>query len=433
MAKYPLRPEGVGFIVFFGLLAALSGLAIDIGLPALSTIADSLDILPSKASLTITVFLAGLAIAPLAYGPLSDRYGRRPLIIAGCILFTLAGIGVTFSPDINLILLFRFLQGAGVGAGSTLSLSVVRDLFSGARARTLLSYIAIVRLLGPMAAPSIGAIILDILEWRWIYAFLAICGLCLTIVMILCIDETAPKFKAPEKYKPMPVLTSYLTVVRNPVYIGYTAIVAIGFASQFSFVTGSPLVMMQSLGVSARGFGILFAMSAFGVMLASFTNSQMSLRGVSPSKLLWIGLSISVIATVTLVLLTITGWASPATLMPCFIVHSFSYGLVAPNAQQRALQPLGHCAGAAAALLSSCTMLFGALGGMLVGRLYSSLHILAVTGSMCMFCCISLSIYVLMVKKKLVVDDIGEDEEIKTTPNTNTSLAETSATAQTAN
>jgi DHA1 family bicyclomycin/chloramphenicol resistance-like MFS transporter len=90
------------------------------------------------------------------------------------------------------------------------------------------------------------------------------------------------------------------------------------------------------------------------------------------------------------------------------MIHSFSYGLVAPNAQQRALQPLGYVAGAAAALLSSLTMLFGALGGMLVSHFFPTLHILAVTGAMCIFCSLSLSVYVFMVKKKLVVDDMGE-------------------------
>ena len=172
-----ISKESFVFTLFLGCLGMLPPLAIDMGLPALSAIGSELKTTDSATALTITLFMVGFAVTPVAYGPLSDRYGRRPLLLFGCALFALAGLGCSMSPTIPSLLFFRFIQGAGAGGGSALIMAVVRDLFEGNEARARLSYVNIVRTIAPMIAPTIGALVLTSFGWRSIYGLLSAGGL----------------------------------------------------------------------------------------------------------------------------------------------------------------------------------------------------------------------------------------------------------------
>lgn len=152
-----IRPGSVGFTLLLGALSMLPPFSIDMGLPALSIMAQSLGTTSAGASLSLSVFMLGFALAPLCYGPLSDRYGRRPLLLVGCAVFVAAGVGCAASGSLPILLFWRFIQGAGAGAGFVLVLAVIRDTFEGAAARARLSYVTLVMGVAPMVAPKIGA------------------------------------------------------------------------------------------------------------------------------------------------------------------------------------------------------------------------------------------------------------------------------------
>jgi DHA1 family bicyclomycin/chloramphenicol resistance-like MFS transporter len=156
-----LNVQGSLFALFLGALAALPPISIDMALPALGPIAHTLHVTPGVAQLTLSFFMAGFALSPIAYGPFSDRYGRRPMLILGLALFTLGGFACAVSGTLNLLLLARFVQGAGAGSGMTLAMAMVRDLFVGKKAQGRLAVITVVTNAAPMIAPALGAALLS--------------------------------------------------------------------------------------------------------------------------------------------------------------------------------------------------------------------------------------------------------------------------------
>jgi DHA1 family bicyclomycin/chloramphenicol resistance-like MFS transporter len=391
-----INTDSFGFTLFLGCLGMLPPLAIDMGLPALSAIGADLHTTDSAAALTITLFMIGFAVTPVAYGPLSDRYGRRPLLIFGCALFALAGLGCSMAPSISALLFFRFFQGAGAGGSSALIMAVVRDLFEGNEARARLSYVNIVRTVAPMIAPTIGALILSSLGWRSIYCFLGVGGMTILLIVLLSFEESAKHERLPITVSSL--LKNYGQVLRNPVSCGYAAVNACAAGSMFAYVSNSPLLMMKVFHVSARHFGFLFATTAMGIMLGAFINGKLSERGVPPSIPLQVGLIIAVTASATSLAITAYGVASVLTLMPFLFLGTFSIGLIAPNAAHGCLHPLPHIAGVASACLACSQMLTGAISSAIVAFFYDGRTSYAMTSTMFAFTLTSLLIYFLIVR-----------------------------------
>src|SRR5258705_10054726 len=155
----------MAFPLLLGFLVALPSFGIDMSLPALTVMGAALHVAPAQAGLMMSLFMLGFAVAPLFYGPASDRYGRKPVVVFACTLFIIAGIGCAFARSLPTLLTWRVFQGAGAGASMTIALAIVRDLFEGQAARTRLAYVAITTMAVPMIAPAAGG------------AFLALGGL----------------------------------------------------------------------------------------------------------------------------------------------------------------------------------------------------------------------------------------------------------------
>src|SRR6267378_220498 len=165
-----LPPTSMAFTLLLGFLVALPSFGIDMSLPALTSMGAALGVAPERAGLMMSLFMLGFAIAPLFYGPVSDRYGRKPVVVFAFTLFAIAGIGCAFARSLPTLLVWRVVQGAGAGASMTIALAIVRDLFEGQAARTRLSYVAIATMVVPMIAPSAGAALLALGGWRAIHA-----------------------------------------------------------------------------------------------------------------------------------------------------------------------------------------------------------------------------------------------------------------------
>jgi DHA1 family bicyclomycin/chloramphenicol resistance-like MFS transporter len=392
-----ISPHSFAFILFCGALAAFASLSIDVGLPAFGAVARDLDTDPARVAMSLSIFFVGFAAAPLVYGPLSDRLGRRPLLLFGCVLYALGGAGCTFSGSISTFLMWRLVQGAGAGAAAVLSMSLVRDHFEGTRVRQLLSHIAIIRVIAPMLAPSIGAFLLDIGNWRWIYAMMTLGGLVMLAVVWLGLEESAPRLRHPAAQRPpsAPVGAAYLTLLRKPACLGYMMICALKFGSHFAYVTGSSLVLMETLGVSPRIFGLLFGLGACGIMLASYLSGRLA-GHIPGDRLIQIGLSVAVASALIMLALTLARVITPWNLAPFFILNAFCYGLITPSTQQGALQPLSGIAGAASAMMNALMMGIGAFASAMVSRLFPGLGVLSVTGSMAVFCALALAVFLLM-------------------------------------
>ena len=392
-----IRPDSVFFIILLSSLGGLTPLSIDMGLPALQAIGHSLQVSAASTALTLSLFLAGFAFGPVVLGPLSDRFGRRPVLLVGCGLFAVAGVGCAIAGSLPVLLGWRLLEGIGAGAGSTLSLAIVRDLFDGATARARLSYVATVGSVAPMIAPTLGAIVLAWLGWRAIYGFLATAGVLLFAAVLLGFAESHPRID-PTALQPARLAANYTRIFRNRICLGYTLVAALNFGCMFSYIASSPLVMMGVLGISPTYYGWTFAATALGIMSGAFLNGRLNTRGLSPVTLLELGLGLSLISALSLLGIPCAGLASVGIILPLLVVNTFSVGFIGPNATQGVMHPVPDIAGVASAVLGSLRMLTGAIAGVIVSFLFDGHTALAMAESMSAFSLASAVAYFAVVR-----------------------------------
>jgi DHA1 family bicyclomycin/chloramphenicol resistance-like MFS transporter len=391
-----INKNSLAFNFYLGGLGALPPLSIDMGLPALTSIASSLHTTDAAAALTLSLFLAGFAVAPVAGGPLSDRFGRRPVLLGGCLIFAIAAVGSTFAPTIELLLFFRLLQGVGAGGAAVLSMALIRDLFEGNEARAKLSYVGILRSFAPMIAPTLGAWMLMFGNWRWIYGFLAVGGLVILLVTYFGFAESAKHERVPLTFSAL--RQSYATVIKHRVSFGYVCLNALMFGGMFAYVSNSPLLLIGVYKLSNQLFGYLFAGTALGIMLGALVNGKLSDRSIPHTVPLTAGLLLASAASLANVAVTLSGHASPATLLPCLFLFTFSGGLVAPNAAHGCMHPMPKIAGVASAVLTFTQMMVGALSSAIVAYLYDEKSAIAMTGVMAAFILSATFVYFVVVK-----------------------------------
>ncbi|WP_375496468.1 multidrug effflux MFS transporter [uncultured Nostoc sp.] len=397
-----IRPNTLSFTVFLGALSALPPLSIDMGLPAFPTISEALRASSGSVGLTLSLFMLGFALAQLVFGPLSDRFGRRPVLLFGCGLFTLAGAACAVAPSINSLIAWRLVQGAGAGAGMVMTLAIVRDLFEGATARAQLSYVNLVMSVAPMIAPTIGGRVLMVAGWRAIYGTLAIAGLFLVLSIALGLSESIGH-RDVNAIQPVRLIKNYGRILTNPICLGYALVNAFNFGCMFAYVAGSPLVMLNVFGVSTATYGWLFASTAFGIMAGSFLNGRLSIRGVLPSRLLTVGLVTATASAIALVIVSVSGAAQVITLMPLLVINTFCRGIISPNAMHGAIQPVPESAGVAAAVVGFMQMLAGAVASGLVAFLYDGHTAIAMSSVMAIFAIASFAAYFGLVHRSQVV------------------------------
>ncbi len=358
------------YVVLLGTLAALPPLGIDMGLPALPGLQAGLAVSPARATETLSVFLLGFAIGPVLLGPLSDRYGRKPLLLFGLGVFTATAVGCALASSIQTLLAFRLAQGVGAGAAAALPAAIVRDAFAGDLGRTRQSQVTLVNAVAPLAAPLIGAAVLRVGDWRTVYGVLTAVGGLLLAASLLGYEETAP----PRDTKSAGVLTAltrgYRAILADRQYVVGTLILALSFGGMFAYIASSSLVFIGLYGVSAAVYSLLFAVTAAGTVGGAALNGALVGRGLAGPMLLRAGLGLSAAAALGLSLIAGTALATLPAVAALLVVSNFSAGVVMPNATHEALLHQGHVAGSAAALQRAGQMLVGAAAGACCGWWY---------------------------------------------------------------
>jgi MFS transporter, DHA1 family, multidrug resistance protein len=394
----PLRSDSVPFMLLLGALVTLAAFATDMGLPVLAETAESLGVTAGRAALTLSIFMAGYAIGPLVVGPLSDHYGRRPLLLAGCAAFAACGALAAFSASLGALLAWRFLMGAGAGTCQVLVVAMVRDLFAGPEARVRQSYVNLAAGLAPVIAPTLGVVVAGLGGWRAIYGVLAAGGCVLLATTALGLGESAPRQEgAPPSAGE--VLRRYLRVLRHPVSVGYVLVVALNFGALFAYVSGSSLVLIELLHVTQRVYGVLFACTALCLMAGALVNARLTRRGVPAGRLMAGGLAAIAGSAVVLLLLAAAGVPRAELLVALACVGFLGQGVVRPNAVQGALEPMPEIAGVASAVLSGVQMLTAALASAAVAALFDGRTALAMTGPMAACALASVAIYAGVVRR----------------------------------
>jgi DHA1 family bicyclomycin/chloramphenicol resistance-like MFS transporter len=353
--------------LLLGAFVAIGPLTIDMYLPALPTITTQLETTSAAVQLTLTGTLVGLALGQLVLGPVSDALGRKRPLLAGTALHVLASLLVLVAPNLAVLGALRVLQGVGTAAGAVIALAIVRDLYDGRAAATMLSRLFLVLGAAPVLAPTIGGELLRFTSWRGIFALLAVYGVLMVVVGARALPETLP----PERRQSSGVvgtLRGYRSLFRDRAYVGLVLVAGLTMAGLFSYVSGSAFVYQGEFGLDEQQFGLLFGAGAFWLIAATQANPLL-LRRFSPQQLLVAGTVAGAAGGAALVMLAGTGTGGlPAVVVSLWVVL-FACGLALPNAPALALSRHGEAAGTAAALLGAVQFGVGAVVSPVVGLL----------------------------------------------------------------
>ena len=364
MTTHPRTAVPAGLILVLGALTAIGPLSIDMYLPSLPSLAAGFGRDIGRAELTLSGFFAGLAIGQAFYGPLADRFGRKPPLYLGLVLFLVASIGCALAPSLEALIGLRFVQGLGGCAGMVIARAVVRDRFEHAEAARVFSLLMLVMGLAPILAPLIGGYLLVIASWQAIFALLAGFAVLLLAAVGFGLPETRP---AQGELHLGTVLATYAGLLRDREFVGYALSGGFAQAGMFAYIAGSPFVFIELFHVPKEHYGWLFGANALGLIIGSQLNARL-LHRLGPETVL--GRSTLVIAGFGVLLLSavLTGAGGfPGLLIPLF-GYIASLGFVGPNAAACALHRHGERAGSASAVMGCLQFLAAALAGSLVGQ-----------------------------------------------------------------
>ncbi len=238
-------------------VVGLGALSIDMFLPSLPAIAVAFAAPPATVQLTVTLFLMAFAAAQLVYGPLSDRYGRRWVLVGGLGLYATAGLACALAPGIGVLIGARVLQALGGGTGPVVARAVVRDLYDRERAARVFSYMSMAQSLNPMLAPIVGGYLHEAFGWRAIFWVLAALGALFVALMVVGVPETNVR-RDPTALHPGQMGRNLAVLLGDRSYLGYVLVNALMFGGQFAFISGSAFVLIGVLGVSPSAFGLCF-------------------------------------------------------------------------------------------------------------------------------------------------------------------------------
>ncbi|MBL0942090.1 MAG: multidrug effflux MFS transporter [Alphaproteobacteria bacterium] len=343
-------------------------------IPALPTICDYYVTTSDLAQITLPLNSLGLCLSGLIYGPVSDVYGRRPLILGGMVIFLVFTMSCIFAPNIYVLILFRFLQGCGGGASMALGLVIINDLFNGEKCTQMLSRLAVVLTVAPAVAPVIGGYLTVFFGWQATFIFIAIWGSLVFILFLYKLPETLKpstlKFhvKNQKSLALRSIFKPYLKLYRNRTFRTYAILHSVLFAGQWCFVAAAPFVFIKQLRIPPSSFGYYMSSVTFLYILGSFLIQRIALKVSNQSLIKW-GLEIGIISSISFLVVTIILPENPFILCLMMSIYVSAAAFVSPAAATKALEINGERKGASASFLSSIRIAAGFIGSFTAGIL----------------------------------------------------------------
>jgi DHA1 family bicyclomycin/chloramphenicol resistance-like MFS transporter len=325
-------------------IVGLGALSIDMFLPSLPAMTTAFDSDAATAQLTVTLFLAGIAVSQLAWGPLSDRLGRRRVLLAGLGVYAAAGTACAFAPTMGALVAARVVQALGAGSGPVIARAVVRDLYEPERAARVLAAMGTAQALTPILAPILGGWVHVLAGWRAVFIVLGGFG----TVFVLTAWRIVPETNVYAGARAGASGSGLAALLRHPRYAAYVAAAALMFSGQFAFITGSSFALIAILGVSPSVYGICFGAVAGGLMAGNAVSVRLGPR-LGIDAMIRGGTLIGAGAGIVMAALAWMGARSVATVIGPMFGYAFGLGWVLPNAMAGAIGPFPRMAGLAAA------------------------------------------------------------------------------------
>ena len=355
------------------ILTAIGPIALNLPLPAVPALARYFDADPGLVQLTVTLYLAGMACAQLLHGPLSDRYGRRPVIIGALILTTVMSLAAAAAAGIGWLIAARVLQSLGASAGLVVGRAVIRDVFDRDRSASMIGWVTMAMMVAPMVAPSIGGVLNETVGWRWIFVATAvITGLALAAT-IVGLPETRAGAASPSAGE---ILRDARHLLADRNFLGYLGIGAVSSVTFFAFVGGAPHVVVSVMGESSTTYGLWFIANAAGYMIGNAVSGRYSMRFGGDRLIAW-GCVLMIGAALVQFGIALSGLMThPAMLFLPQAGIAFANGLQLPGAVAGAVSINPQAAGSSSGLVGFAQMGLGAVAAQLAGSLVG-LHVSA--------------------------------------------------------
>jgi DHA1 family bicyclomycin/chloramphenicol resistance-like MFS transporter len=353
-------------IALLVLASALGPFAMHILVPAIPLLSADFGVPYGTAQLVVTLYLVGFSVAQLAYGPLSDRFGRRPPLLAGVALFIVATAACTFAQSIEL-LIARMGQAIGGVAGMVLSRAIITDCFGRDRAAAMLGYVTMAIVICSLASPAVGGLISARWGWRTSFALLLVPAAFVLVTAIARLGETNPYLH--KALSPTSLVRTYGMLLRQRVFLALALALALNSASWFAFVASTPFIVVTKMGRPVSDYGLFIAIVSLGYVAGNFLAGRFSHR-LGTQRMIVFGTIIAAAGAVLLAALSLLHPLNPWAVFLPMALSVLGGGVFMPNATATALAVAPQSAGAASGLLGFIQMSLSALGTVLVGALH---------------------------------------------------------------
>ena len=351
--------------IILGLLSVIGPLAIDMYLPALPAIGTDLGASDAVIQRSLMAYMAAVAVCQLAYGPLSDMFGRKPPLYFGMSVFIVGSVGCALAPNADMLILFRFLQGVGACASMSLPRAIVRDNYTGAEAAQLMSLIMLVFSVSPILAPLSGSLVIAFGDWRAMFWVMTVVGLLGLLLLVFALKETRPR-EARLDSGFGSALRAYGTLLRDWRFLGLTLIGTFGMSSFMAFLGNSSFVYIDHYGLTPTQYSLAFSVNA----VSFFAVSQMTgwlVGRFGLNRVVRVAVSGYAASMLTLFAVVMAGLDSVFVLGGFMFVAFGFLGLVLPSTGVLAMEEQGDIAGSASALMGTVQMIVASVVMGIVG------------------------------------------------------------------
>ena len=356
------------------MVTATGPLALNMFMPSIPGLVKSLSTTPAMAQLTLTLYLAGTALSQLAYGPLSDRFGRRPVLLTGLLGYILASALCAMATSIEMLVAARLLQSFGGAAGMVLTRAIIRDMHDEKSSASVLGYVTMAWAIAPMIAPALGGYLDQLAGWRTSFWALSIYGMAALAMAATSLPET--NIRRGQNMGENR-LAGYQRLLKNRKFLLLAITLAFTSGAFFAFLGGAPFIMINVLHQSPLAYGLWFSAVAIGYMVGNFLSGKFS-RHTDTRKMITIGIIIAIIAAFIPVIAALTDNLSPAMIFIPTGLIALGNGITLPNATASALSSDAKAIGSAAGLTGFLQTASGALIAQIVGSLQGLSPLLAI-------------------------------------------------------
>jgi MFS transporter, DHA1 family, multidrug resistance protein len=387
-----LQPGTFGLTLLLAMLTALGPLSMDMYLPSLPDIAHVLGAPVARTQLTISSYLIGFAVGQMIYGPLSDRYGRRPVLLAAVALYLASTLACAAAQSVNLLIVARLLQGISGSGAIVLARAIVRDVYSGVQAARELSLMGSISATAPIVAPMIGGVLQAGFGWRANFICMSVGGLIALLVAARLLPETLRPNNRASSLSFFSMVRGYGAVARHRGFLVYLGIITTTYAGLFAWVSGASVVLQGVYGLSAVTFGFTFALGAAGYMLGAMLATRLVVR-LGLDRTIGVGVVVIAAGGLSLALAVATG-VPGLWLVAAMALYLAGVGLAMPQAMAGALTPFPDRAGTAASLMGLVQQAMAAIIAAVIGA-YLVQSAWPVTGVVVAMGCLTFLLWVL--------------------------------------